>query len=470
MSEAGSKAGGEPAGAMLARLSGLSPEKRAKVLRATPPAALRAWAAHFADWAHRGQRPPEGDWRTWVIMGGRGFGKTRAGAEWVLGEMRASGEGDTAGGRHGSKSHVVGRGHSRAGRAGAAKSPLRIALVGATIDEARAVMVEGPSGLLTLARSGEVERWSASERRLVFRDGAEAHLYSGAFPAKLRGPEHDIAWCDELGKWRRAGESWDMLQLGLRRGGLPRAVVTTTPSSEPALTRVLAAAGTVTTGGATHANRHLPRAFVEAVEAAYGGTRLGAQEIEGVLAVDREGSLWPAGLIERCRWSGGDAWRRVVVGVDPPASAAGTCGIVVAATTADGRAAVLADLSVGGRSPEGWARAVAAVAWDADRVVAEANQGGAMVASVLRAAAVTLPLKLVHASRGKAARAEPVAALFECGRAGFDGRFAALEAELAQFTAGGWKGEGSPDRADAMVWALWALCLEGQGVPAIRMT
>ena len=353
-------------------------------------------------------------------------------------------------------------------------------------------MVEGTSGLLALAKEGEVKRWSPGERRLVFANGAEAHLYSGASPAKLRGPEHDIAWCDELGKWARAGEAWDMLQLGLRRGERPRCVVTTTPAPEPVLARVLAAAGTVRTGGATHANRYLPRAFVEAVELAYAGTRLGRQEIEGVLAVDREGSLWPAGLVERCRWGSservawgcpstigfadgpplrsGEVWRRVVVGVDPPASAAGTCGICVAGLARDGRAWVLADASVEGCSPEGWARAVARVAadWGADRVVAERNQGGDMVESVLRAACVTLPLRLVHAARGKAARAEPVAALFEAGRAGFAGSFAALEAELAQFTAAGWHGEGSPDRADAMVWALWALCLEGQGEPGIR--
>lgn len=343
-------------------------------------------------------------------------------------------------------------------------------------------MVEGPSGLLTLAPE-LVERWSPAERRLVFTTGAVASLYSGRSPQALRGPEHDLAWCDELGKWAYAQGAWDMLQLGLRRGTHPRCVVTTTPSPEPALGRLLAAAGTVVTGGATGANPHLPARFVEAVVETYAGTRLALQEIDGVLLPDREGSLWSAELIARCRGvavkagrlmdadlAGERGFSRVVVGVDPPAGIGGTCGIVVAALDADGVAWVLADLSVSGCSPEGWAAAVAraAATWGADRVVAERNQGGDMVASVLRAANRVLPLRLVHASRGKATRAEPVAALFEAGRARLAGVFPALEAELAGFTAGGWTGEGSPDRGDAMVWALWALCLDGRGAPGVR--
>ncbi|PAX06540.1 terminase large subunit domain-containing protein [Sphingomonas lenta] len=491
----------------LSRLAAMPPEKQAIALGSLPEPMLHSWRRHFPDWAHEGQRPLHDDWRTWVIMGGRGFGKTRAGAEWVLEQVRAStrpasaapmfdgagvgraasaewtidGEGRA---RRGSKSRVVGRGCGPAGRVAPTGSTLRVALVGATVDDAKAVMVEGPSGLLSLAGAGEIERWLPAERRLVFANGAEAALFSGRSPQGLRGPEHDLAWCDELGKWRHAQATWDMLQLGLRRGDRPRAVVTTTPSAEPALRRVMEAAGTHVTGGATGANRHLAPGFVEAVERAYGGTRLGVQEIEGRLVADREGSLWPFDLIEACRRSGpstafggppprdklGEDFSRVVVGVDPPASAAGTCGIVAAGLDRDGRALVLADLSVAGRSPEGWARAVAdaAAAWGADRVVVEANQGGEMVRTVLRAASLNLPLELVHASRGKAARAEPVAALFESGRAGLAGRFPELEAQLGQFTAGGYEGEGSPDRADAMVWALWALMLKRRVEPGVR--
>lgn len=465
-----------------AALAALPSRVQERVIRSMPETLLRDWAAAFPAWAHDGQVAPAGDWRSWVILGGRGFGKTRAGAEWVLGEVRAWG----AGGGDGARSSF---GRSRLAPSGGRTAPLpsplrgsslspggrggmRIALVGATIDEARAVMVEGPSGLLACARAGEVVRWSAAERRVVFANGAEAALFSARSPQGLRGPEHDIAWADELGKWPQAQGAWDMLQLGLRRGTRPRAVVTTTPAAEPALARLLAAADTVATGGATQANPHLPAAFLDAVERAYRGSRLYAQEVEGVLSPDREGSLWPAALIAARRGAPltpGDCVR-VVVGVDPPASAGGTCGIVVAGLDAAGLGWVLDDRSAGGCSPEAWGRRVAAAArdWGADRVIAEANQGGDMVRHVLRGADAGLAVAPVHARRGKYVRAEPVAALFERGEAGLAGVFPALEAELGAFVAGGYAGEASPDRADAMVWALWALMLHGRGEPGVR--
>jgi len=455
-------------------LERLHPDDREALVAALPEETLRRWAESFGEWAHAGQTAPAGaDWRTWVIMGGRGFGKTRAGAEWVLEAVRAH----DRGGRRGDEPRDVGRGLSPAGRLAepgslrvASAGSLRIALVAATVDEARSVMVEGPSGLLALARPGEISRWVPGERRLVFANGAACALFSGRSPAKLRGPEHDLAWCDELAKWRHAGETWDMLQMGLRRGARPRCVVTTTPSADPALARVLGLPDTVVTGGATRANGHLAPGFVAAVERQYGGTRLGAQEIEGLLPREHEGSLWPWALIEASRRTVPTTLVRVVVGVDPPATAAGTCGIVVAGLGADGGAVVLADASVAGASPEGWARAVAeaAAAWEADRVVAEVNQGGDMVRSVLAGAGRCLPIRTVRATRGKATRAEPVAALFETGRATLGGRFPALEAAMAQFTAGGYAGGGSPDRADAMVWALWALLLDAKGAPGVR--
>ena len=423
-------------------LEDLSDEEWPIFLRALPGYLARAYNAHFPTWAHTGQLAPAGDWRTWVMMAGRGFGKTRAGAEWVLGQVREA-------------------------------PGARVALVAATLDEARRIMVEGPSGLLSVARAGEVAGWSAAARTLRFANGAEATLYSGASPESLRGPEHDFAWADELAKWGRAGEAWDMLQLGLRRGRLPRMLVTTTPRPVPVLKRIIEAEGTCLTGGPTRANPHLPPAFLLAVEASYGGTRLGAQELEGELLGDVEGSLWPAALIERCRAGAPVEVRRVVIGVDPPASSSGTCGIVVCALGADGHGYVLADETVSRLSPEGWARAVVAAVerHRADRVVVESNQGGEMVSSVLRAASATLPLETVHAKLGKAARAEPVAATFESGRAFFAGRFAALEAELSGLVAGGgYEGPGaSPDRADAMVWAFWALMLKPRAVPRIRL-
>jgi phage terminase large subunit-like protein len=420
-------------------------------LGALTGAERRAFEAHWPSWAHDGQVPPHDEWRTWVLLAGRGFGKTRAGAEWVAEFARAN--------------------------PGAA-----IALVGATFDEARAVMVEGRSGLLALARTSEREAmlWEPSRRRLRFASGAEAFVYSAANPESLRGPEHHIAWCDELAKWTRGEAAWDNLRLGLRLGTKPRALVTTTPRPVRALKRVLALPGTELTGGASRANPHLPNDFIAAVEEAHGGTRFGRQELGGLLIEDVEGALWSRDLIERCRAPLDFArdeqglWR-VVVGVDPPASAHGdACGIVVCGLGADGILYVLADCSVGGLSPDGWARKVAAAAavWGASRVIAEKNNGGAMVETVLRSADAGLPVTLVHAADGKAARAEPVAVLFEGGKAKLAGRFPELEDELAGLSyGGGYHGPGrSPDRADAMVWAMTELAAKlGRAEPRIRV-
>jgi phage terminase large subunit-like protein len=438
-------------------LRGCPPAERAALVAALPEPDARALNHAFQEWAHSGQLAPPGDWRTWVLMAGRGFGKTRAGAEWVLGLVRNPSTTRCAGGPPPRFGEVI-----------------NVALVAATIDEARRVMVEGPSGILACARPREIAEWSRSRGELVFASGAVATLFSGANPEALRGPQHHLAWCDELAKWRHPQEAWDMLQLGLRCGEHPRALVTTTPRGGcAALKRILDSAATVVTGGRSGDNPHLPAAFLEAVDAAYGGTRMGREEIDGMFLEDVAGSLWPAALIERCRGSAPDedALRRVVVGVDPPASAGGTCGIVVCGLDADGLGHVLADCSAGGLSPEGWARAVAAAcaAHGADRVVAEKNQGGDMVGSVLRSAGIVLPITLVSATRGKAVRAEPVAGLFEAGRARLAGRFPELEDELARIVAGGAVEGPSPDRADAMVWALWALLIAARAEPRVRM-
>jgi phage terminase large subunit-like protein len=371
-------------------------------------------------------------------------------------------------------------------------------------------------------------------RCLRFESGAEATLFSGANPGLLRGPEHHLAWCDELAKWARPQETWDMLQLGLRLGERPRTLVTTTPRPGPVLTGIIAQPGTVLTGGRTAANPHLPAAYQSAVEGLYGGTRLGRQELEGELLTNAAGALWTVELIERCRVVRGcgeasaaartersarcdvegrlaptfrptplDFARdergpsarsreeallgfppgerplvRVVIGVDPP-SGDGTCGIVACGLDGAGQGHVLADHSVTGRSPEGWARAVADAAAVHGRetgcgapdvqIVAEANQGGHMVAAVLRTADPNLRVRLVTAAQSKSARAEPVAMLFEAGEAWLHGRMPALEAELLGLIAGGgYEGPGpSPDRADAMVWALGELMLGRRGAPRV---
>lgn len=397
-------------------------------------------------WDYQGRReqlPPPGDWRIWMIMAGRGFGKTRSGAEWV--RMIAEDNPDA-----------------------------RIALVSASLAEARAVMVEGESGLLAISRPGHRPHYEPSLHRIRFANGAQAQLFSAAEPEGLRGPQHSHAWCDEIGKWplanERAMRCWENLQLGLRLGQDPRIAVTTTPRAVPVVQRIVAQAAAgdevVISRGSTKDNaEHLADRFIEAIASEFGGTQLARQEIEGEMLEDIEGALWTRSLIEQVREHGSAAQNvRVVVAVDPPASAGGDeCGIIVAALGADGIGRVLADCSMGGATPALWAQRVAETAreWDADRVVAEANQGGAMVESVLRAAEQTLPVRLVHASRGKVARAEPVAALYAAGRVRHCGMFARLEDQLCGLLVGGsYAGPGrSPDRADALVWALTELLL-----------
>ena len=395
---------------------------------------LDALLTHWPFWAQAGQRAPGGFWRTWLMLAGRGFGKTRSGAEWVR-EQAQAGNGDT-----------------------------RIALIAATIDDARAIMVEGDSGLLAIAPDGERPLWEPGRGRLIWPSGAQAAVFSAANPESLRGPQHHFAWADELTKWAYPDESWANLQMGLRLGDDARTVATTTPRPTQLIRTLRSDAATVVTGGSTHDNAFLARQFTLEMTRLYGGTRLGRQEIDGALIDDIEGALWTRAGIEACRVRAVPPMRRVVVGVDPPASATGdACGIVAVGLGADGAGYVLDDASVAGLSPEGWAGAVTACAQraGADRVIAEANNGGDMVGSVLRAADAGLPVRLVHASRGKVARAEPVAALYGSGRAFHVGAFPALEDELCGLlTGGGYDGPGrSPDRADALVWAMTELML-----------
>ena len=411
-----------------------------------------AFVEDFENFAHPGQTPPPGDWQCWLLMAGRGYGKTRAGAEWVRAQAEKDGQ-------------------------------ARIALIGASLAEVRAVMVEGESGILACCPPNQRPVYEPSLRRLRFPNGAVAMLYSAAEAESLRGPQHSHAWCDEIGKWPNANGAatrcWDNMLLGLRLGRDPRVVATTTPRAVPLVRRLVAGVEhgiTAMTTGATQDNSdHLPARFIAAVEAEFADTALGRQELDGQLLDDVEGALWNRSLLEQCRsdWTS-EEMVRVVVGVDPPASSRGdACGIVVCGKRADGQALVLADCSVENASPERWARAVAmaAATWQADRVVAEANQGGAMVESVLRAADISLPVRLTHATRGKSARAEPVAALYESGKVRHTGLFPALEDQLCgMMAAGGYEGPGrSPDRADALVWALSELMQRPEKVPRVRV-
>ena len=436
---------------VIAALAGLAPVDRAYVLRGLKPSMLLELAERWTGgWARDGQAPPEGDWRIWLIRAGRGFGKTRAGAEWVT--------------------------------ALAQDKAAAIALVGATEADVRRVMIDGPSGLRAVAKVGQTPRYTMARGEVRWPNGAVAYVYSADAPEQLRGPEHSAAWCDELAKWRRGEAAWDNLMMGLRRGPSPRVLVTTTPRPTNLMKRVLRSKGLVETRGTTRDNPFLPQVFVDHIEEAYAGTALGRQELDGEMVEDLAGALWSRDLLERCRGAAPDELVRVVVGVDPPAgtiagerghgAAGDACGIVAVGLDGDGVAHVLSDASVSAASPEGWARAVAGCAAQhrADRVVAEANQGGAMVRSVLLAADVTLPVTLVRASRGKVARAEPVATLYQRGRVRHCGRFEALEDEMCGLVAGGgYQGPGrSPDRADALVWGLSELLLGPRGKAAVR--
>ena len=448
----------------ISRLAGLPAEVRRWVVRRLTMPQKRTLREFWYGWAHDGQMPPPGEWPSWLMVTGRGFGKTRAGAEWVSGLARMPGMGTAPG---------MGTGTSTC--------PLRIALVGATIEDALKVMVTGPSGVMSVARTGETVELNKSDKWVRFASGAEAFLYSGACPEKLRGPEHHFAWCDEIAKWRYPEETWDNLQLGLRLGAAPRTLVTTTPKAIPLLRRLVATS--VVTRGRMADNLNLPPARVAQMEAAYRGTRKGREELDGELIEEAQGALWTRALLDEGRApavagpageDGERRFRRIVIGVDPPASAEGdACGIVACALGHDGIGYVIGDHSEHGLSPEGWAAktVAAARAWGADCVIVEANQGGDMVRSVLANADPALPVRPAFARYGKGDRAEPVAMLFETGRAKLAGSFPALEDELCAMTRGGaYAGPGrSPDRADAMVWALSELMLGAERGPRIRL-
>ncbi|MCJ8139293.1 DNA-packaging protein [Falsirhodobacter halotolerans] len=408
--------------------------------------ALMALPWLFEFWALPHQLPPEGAWKSWVIMGGRGAGKTRAGSEWVRSEVEGA--------------RPLDHGRSR-----------RVALVGETIDQVREVMVFGESGILACSPPDRRPVWEAGRRRLVWPNGAVAQVFSAHEPESLRGPQFDAAWVDELAKWKKAEETWDMLQFALRLGENPRQVITTTPRNVGVLKGILKNASTVVTHAPTEANRAwLAASFLEEVRARYEGTRLGAQELDGVLLEDVEGALWTTPLLEAGRLDAVPALSRVVVAVDPPVTGhAGSdeCGIVVVGAVTEGppqswRAVVLEDASVRAASPDQWARAaLAAMArHGADRLVAEVNQGGDLVETVIRGIDASVPFRAVRASKGKAARAEPIAALYEQGRVRHVRGLAKLEDQMCRMTLRGYEGKGSPDRVDALVWGVWELMVE----------
>ena len=428
---------------LVERLARLPAAARARLVAEIPMSHRHALAQSWGLTARPAQLSPAGDWSVWLILAGRGFGKTRAGAEWV---------------------NAMALGHAGA----------RFALVGPTLHDAVSVMLEGESGLMAVARRDNRPEWRATKRELHWPNGAMASVMSAVDPDSLRGPQFHFAWCDEIAAWPRPAESWANLRMGLRLGERPRVVVTTTPRPLRFLRDLQAGKDVAVTRGSTFDNRaNLPAAFLADVHASYAGTALGRQELLGELLEAYEGALWSRDGLDSCRVPTVPDLVRVVVGVDPPAGPGG-CGIVVAGLDAAGVGYVLADASVENAAPENWARAVAAAyaRHGADRVVAEVNNGGEMVAATLRAAELSLPIRQVRASRGKAARAEPVSALYAAGRVRHLGAFPVLEDQMCGLVlGGGYAGPGtSPDHADALVWALTELMLGArQGQPGVRI-
>jgi phage terminase large subunit-like protein len=405
-----------------------------------------AWvfSAHLAQYPAEHSNEPHA---CWLVTGGRGSGKTRLGAEWVSSLV------------HGLPPFALNR-------------YMALALVGETLADVREVMIDGPSGIATISRRDR-PRFEFGRRRLVWPNGATAQMFSSEDPESLRGPQFDAAWCDEVGKWKNAEATFDMLQFGLRLGPRPMQIITTTPRPTRLMKRLIADPQMVRERLSTERNaRNLAGGFVQAMARRYGGSRLGRQELEGELIEDREDALWSREKLAEAFVADAGELRRIVVAVDPPASARKTsdaCGIVAAGLDSEGRAVVLADATMKAAQPHAWAQAAVALfhRLEADCLVAEVNQGGDMVTAVIRTVDETVPVKAVRANRGKWLRAEPIAALYSQGRVKHAARLPELEDEMCDFGPDGLSGGRSPDRVDALVWAVGELVRSG-GEPRVR--
>ncbi len=407
------------------RLALQDKRQRQKIIKRLTDAEAQALLYDWSFWARPEQMEPDGQWDIWLLLAGRGFGKTRTGAEWVRKIVE----------------------EERAGK---------IALVAETAADARDVMVDS---LLRCFPPDRMPVYTKSARRVDFTNGAVAFTYNATEPDQLRGPEHSAAWCDEIAKWRYGRETWDQLQFGLRLGQ-PRIVVTTTPRPIELVKSIVSGKeGKVhVTRGRTYDNRaNLSQRFLERIEARYAGTRLGRQELDAEILGDLPNALWSQDIIDAYRVSSIEGLERIVVAVDPAVTSGDDSdehGIIVAGIK-DGEGYVIEDASLKG-SPLQWSRRAASLVagYQADGVVIEVNQGGDMVAHTLRSVAPNLNIIEVRASRGKHVRAEPIASLYEQGRVKHVGSFPELEGQMTQMTTGGYEGAGSPDRVDALVWAL----------------
>jgi len=432
-------------------LRNLPDDEVASILKQLGPKKAAELQHDWSFWARPEQLEPDGNWNTWVALAGRGWGKTRAGAEWVRHRIRS---GDKI-----------------------------VHCVAPTKGDVRRVMVEGDSGLLNVCWEGdETYRgkhigypvWSPTNNSLTWENGAKAVFFSAEDPERLRGPQAYSAWCDELCAWRNAQDTWDMMMFGLRLGRHPKVFVTTTPKTTKLIRNILGDEKTVVSKGSTYDNAaNLAGTFLDAVRKTYEGTRLGRQELYAEILDEASGALWNRGLLAKCEIDKDEVptLNRIVVAIDPAVTAnaeSDMTGIIVAGVDVNGTAYVLED-HTGRYTPQQWASKAIQLYRDhmADRIVAERNQGGDMVRHTLHTEDETVPVKLVHASRGKMARAEPVSALYEQGKVKHVRGLNDLEDQMVQWEPLG--SIGSPDRLDALVWALTDLSLNGYAKPQLKL-
>ena len=419
-------------------IASLPKEERDKILNSLTKEEAEDILYDWEVWARPKQLPPPGDWLTWMILTGRGWGKTRAGSEWVNDQAK--------------------------------KGAKHIALIGQTKADVRDTMIElGPASILKVSNPKFRPEYEPSKRRLTWPNGCVGTIYSGDEPDQVRGPSHDRTWMDELAKFKYPQQIWDNLMFGLREGEDMRILVTTTPRPIAIIKNLIKDPNTIPVRGSTYENKdNLPKKYFDYVIAPYVGTRLGQQEIEGKILEDNPNALWTRKIIDDNRVSKVPELIRIVVAVDPEATDTETSaetGIIAGGLGTDGHGYVLNDATIKG-SPDTWGKAVVAeyYKFGADRIVAEVNNGGDMVKFVIHTIDKDVSYKDVHAAKGKHTRAEPVSALYEQGRIHHVGNFPDLEEQLCEWVPG----DKSPDRLDANVWLMTELILNKSNRPHAR--